>query len=107
MARMIGDENELLGAMKVLTASYAQPDEQRHERPYREREKNHLNNVAKRQIRSSIGLLHVEVAHIVKENRRCVTQRIDSIQHASVAGNHTAEVLHTEIAFDRAHHRAA
>jgi hypothetical protein len=46
---MIGDENKLLGARKVFAPSYSQPDDQRHERPDREREKYHLDNVANRQ----------------------------------------------------------
>src|SRR5438093_3796634 len=49
----------------------------------------------------------VEVTDQVKEDRAGVAEGVHSVQHAAVAWNEFTEVFDAEVAFDRAHHRAA
>src|SRR5437763_11947185 len=47
-----------------------------------------------------------EIPNQVKENRRSETQRINTVENAAVALDDRAEILHANVALDRAHHQA-
>src|SRR5699024_5024123 len=47
-----------------------------------------------------------EVAHEVKEDRRCEGEGVEAIHHSPVPGYQSAEVLDVTVAFDGAHHQA-
>src|SRR5262249_19413368 len=49
----------------------------------------------------------MKITHIVKEDRRRVTKRIQSIDDAAMTRNEAAEILHSEVTLDGAHDRAA